>query len=117
MSLADDIDELREENRQLKALLAEITAAPDVDAIAPRAGASERVVLAALYRAKGRTVPYEALADATRRLGLRDDVAGPDLVRVHVHRLRKKLVAPWRVTTVWATGYRLECGPASSSPS
>lgn len=112
LSMADEAELLREENRQLRATLQSLTAddaIPGIDAgsFTPL----QMAMLALLHRRKGAAVSREAIVAVTRteRNVRREDV-GLQLVTAQVCYIRKRLRdtgAPWRIRTHWAFGYSL----------
>ncbi len=71
---------------------------------------SEFDLLAYLVRHPDEALSLERLSDRV----LASDDAGPDALRIHVSRLRKKLgAAGARIETVWGVGYRFVSGAAS----
>lgn len=70
--------------------------------------ASQMTVFALLWRRRPRTVMHDAIYDALYQLRSECDLPSPDLSKIHVHKLRRRVGAlPVQIETVWGVGYRL----------
>jgi len=102
-------DELQEEVRQLRALLA-----PPTFNIPTSWGLTrgEQAVFLALLNAKGRVLTYEYLFEASRGRDRNVEVCDPENnVSVRIVYVRKKLRkagAPYKIVTAWGRGYCLQ---------
>jgi DNA-binding response OmpR family regulator len=95
------IEELEEENRQLRALL-QLDDTTAYDGL--RLTAQQRVVLAALCRGTG-VLPISYLLDCLDRAGRRGTAHARDHLGVVVHRLRRKLEPHGiHIRTEWGVG-------------
>lgn len=111
--LIAEVERLRDENAEMSNALKAHESSHQVfelqghDGVSIRLTPTERVIVKVLFDRQGRVVSYEGIYEILFALRAADDLPSPENIKVHVCKIRRKLVG-WRITTVFGAGYILE---------